>query len=505
MSDERPARATHGATSSSEDDAAPVPSRDREDTPALDREATFRDLFDEAPIAYVYEETSTRFVSANRAALELLGIERAEMTSTYGISLVAPAPDVQEKVQASLAAEQSGRERAAIEIELRRKSDGRPVFVQRWSRPEPDGRHTRTMLIDITARVLAEREQARLQQQNRYLQEEIATGHGAGDVVGTSEAMRRVLEQVRQVAATDATVLLLGETGTGKEVLARAVHAASARKARPLIKLNCAALPEGLVESELFGHERGAFTGATEKRVGRFSLADGGTIFLDEIGELAPEVQVKLLRVLQERAFEPLGSTRTQRVDVRVIAATNRNLRQAVADGTFRADLFYRLNVFPIAIPSLAERREDVPLLVHYFLARYAAKTGRQVTSVEPRTMQRLVEYSWPGNIRELENVVERAVILSRGPVLAIEPEVLQMGVAAVGDAARGGLAGDGDASSAAGAPRSLADKQRQHILDALRACGWVIDGEAGAARRLGLQPSTLRGRMKKLGITRGR
>jgi len=471
-------------------------------------EETFRGLFEEAPIAYVYEETSTRFVSANRAFMNLLGLKPEEVPDTYGLSLVAPVPDTQERVHESLAAEQAGRERGAIEIELRRKDDGRPVFVQRWSRPEPDGRHTRTMIVDITARVLAERERTRLQQQNRYLREEIEAGHHASEVVGGSPALRAVLEQVRQVAATDATVLLLGETGTGKELLARAVHAASPRKAGPLIKVNCAALPSGLVESELFGHERGAFTGAIEKRVGRFSIADGGTIFLDEIGELAADVQAKLLRVLQERTFEPVGSGKTQHVDVRVIAATNRNLRQAVADGSFRADLFYRLNVFPIVVPSLAERRDDVPLLVHYFVARYAAKTGRQVTSVEPRTMQRLTDYSWPGNIRELENVVERAVILARGPALEVDPEMLP-GSASAATGARAPSApeaGDGT-PDLAGAPAttSLADRQRSHILEVLRACDWVIDGENGAARRLGLQPSTLRGRMKKLGIHRAR
>ncbi|MFN8603220.1 MAG: sigma 54-interacting transcriptional regulator [Candidatus Binatia bacterium] len=466
---------------------------------------SFRGLFEEAPIAYVYEETSTRFVSANRAFMDLLGLTPEEVPQTYGLSLVAPERDTQERVHESLAAEQSGHERGAIEIELRRKDDGRPVFVQRWSRPEPDGRHTRTMIIDITARVLAERERARLQQQNTYLREEIEAGHHASEIVGTSAAIGKVLDQVRQVAATDATVLLLGETGTGKELLARAVHAASPRKARPLIKVNCAALPTGLVESELFGHERGAFTGATEKRIGRFALADGGTIFLDEIGELAPETQAKLLRVLQERTFEAVGSAKTQRVDVRVIAATNRDLQQAVADGAFRADLFYRLNVFPITVPSLAERREDVPLLVHYFVARYAAKTGRQVTSVDPRTMERLASYAWPGNIRELENVVERAVILSRGPVLEVDPEMLPgSGAASNSRAADAGAAASG-APVAAAAGRTLADKQRSHILEVLRATDWVIDGENGAAKQLGLQPSTLRGRMKKLGITRAR
>jgi len=461
-------------------------------------EELFRDLFDEAPIAYVYEGTDTHFVSANRAFMDLLGLTPDEVPDTWGLSLVAPR-DLEE-VHGSLAAEQSGQERAAIEIELRRKSDGQSVWVQRWSRPEPDGKHTRTMIIDITARVLAEREKARLQQQNSYLQEEIKSAHNFEEIVGRSAAIRTVLTQVEQVAATDATVLLLGETGTGKELIARALHGASQRKGRPLIKVNCAALPAGLVESELFGHERGAFTGATEKRLGRFALADGGTIFLDEIGELAPEVQTKLLRVLQERSFEALGSMRTQRVDVRVVAATNRDLERAVADGSFRADLFYRLNVFPIHVPALAERREDIPLLVHYFVARYAAKNGRQIGAVDADTMQRLVAYAWPGNIRELENVIERAVILTRDATLTIGADVLG-GSPATRPLSRGD--DPASATEAAEATRSLADAQRGHILDVLRATNWVIDGDDGAARRLGLKPSTLRNRLKKLGIRR--
>jgi formate hydrogenlyase transcriptional activator len=471
-------------------------------------EELFRDLFEEAPIAYVYEQTDTRFVSANRSFMDLLGLTPEQVPQTYGLSLVAPR-DAEEILHDSLVAEQRGQERAAIEIELKRKDNGKPVWVQRWSRPEPDGKHTRTMIIDMTARVLAEREQARLQQQNSYLREEIKSEHNFEEIVGRSPAIANVLAQIDHVATTDATVLLLGDTGTGKELLARALHDASPRRKRPLIKVNCAALPAGLIESELFGHERGAFTGATEKRIGRFALADGGTIFLDEIGELAPEVQSKLLRVLQERSFEALGSTRTQRVDVRVVAATNRDLQRGVAEGTFRADLFYRLNVFPIRVPSLVERREDIPLLVHYFVARYATKNGRQITSVDARTMQSLVSYAWPGNIRELENVIERAVILARGPTLEIGIDQLDVASAAepaAGDDTSSGVATGVAGRDAQGRPtRSLADTQRSHILEALRATSWVIDGDAGAAQRLGLKPSTLRHRMKKLGIERTR
>ena len=287
-------------------------------------------------------------------------------------------------------------------------------------------------------------------------------------------------------------MLILGETGTGKELIARAVHSLSRRKDKPLIKLNCSALPAGLVESELFGHEKGAFTGAAEKRIGRFELADGGTIFLDEVGELPSETQVKLLRVLQEREFERVGGTKTLRVDVRVIAATNRDLAQALAAGKFRQDLYYRLNVFPVRLPPLCGRPEDIPLLVHYFVARYAAKIGRTITRVPPDAMQRLVAYSWPGNVRELENVIERAVILSSGPELAVAPELLpRLAVAPT------------RAEHPVGDPVALHEVEREHIVTVLKQTGWRIDGPLGAASLLKMRPSTLRSRMQKLGIRR--
>ena len=463
-------------------------------------EIQFRDLFEEAPIAYVYEGTDTRFESANRAFMDLLGLAPGDVPGTHGLSLVAPQQDNQERVHESLESEKRGHDRGAIEIELRRKDNGKPVWVQRWSKPEPDGKHTRTMIVDITARVLAERERARLAQQNAYLREEIRAEHDFDTIVGASPAIRRVLQQVERVAPTDSTVLIIGETGTGKELIARAVHDLSPRKDRPLIKVNAGALPAGLVESELFGHEKGAFTGASERRVGRFALADKGTLFLDEIGEMPLDVQVKLLRVLQEREFEAVGSPRTQRVDVRVVAATNRDLEAAVAEGKFRSDLFFRVNVFVVHVPPLRERREDISLLVHYFLSRYGARLGRKFTHVDPTTMARLKDYPWPGNIRELENVVERAMIVSDGPVLEIEESQLIPRATARPDAA----------APVAAPPReivrsgsTLAELQQRQIEETLERCRWVIEGTSGAASALGLHPNTLRSRMKKLGIVR--
>src|SRR5215831_13893637 len=287
------------------------------------------------------------------------------------------------------------------------------------------------MFLDVTDRVLMERERARLAAENVYLREEIKSVHNFEEIIGKSPALLDVLEKVNRVAKTDATVLITGETGTGKELIARAIHSASHRHDRPMIKVNCAALPAGLVESELFGHEKGAFSGAISRRVGRFELANGGTLFLDEIGEVPLDVQVKLLRVLQEREFERVGGTHAIKVDVRVIAATNRDLVKSIREGKLREDLYYRLNVFPIAQPPLRDRAGDVPLLVHFLVARFAARVGLRIDSVGKATMERLSRYSWPGNIRELENVLERAVILSNGPTLEIDQEVFASAAAA--------------------------------------------------------------------------
>ncbi|UCG88316.1 MAG: sigma 54-interacting transcriptional regulator, partial [Gemmatimonadota bacterium] len=316
----------------------------------------------------------------------------------------------------------------------------------------------------------------RIEDENLYLRHEIRQTGTGEELVGESTHLRQVNTLVSQVAPTDSTVLIVGETGTGKELVARAVHAESPRADRTLVKVNCATLPSTLVESELFGHEKGAFTGAVRQHIGRFELADGGTIFLDEIGDLPIELQPKLLRVLQEGEFERLGSTKTIKVDVRVIAATNRDLDQAVARGEFREDLFYRLQVFPIYVPPLRERPADIPLLVWYFLARTKLSVGRQIESVPDDVMQRLERYHWPGNVRELKNVIERAVILTNGTSLQLEQS---FGQGKVGGAAPPDTI---DARSA-----RLEDVERAHIVSVLEACGWRIKGKSNAAERLGL------------------
>ena len=315
--------------------------------------------------------------------------------------------------------------------------------------------------------------------------EDLAT-HKFGDIVGKSAALRNVLNQVEVVAPTDSTVLLLGETGTGKEVIARAILNVSSRSNRPFVKLNCAAIPSGLLESELFGHEKGAFTGAVSQKIGRFELANGGTLFLDEVGDIPLELQPKLLRVLQEQEFERLGSTRTVRVDVRLIAATNRDLEQMVAEKQFREDLYFRLNVFPIRIPPLRERSEDISLLVQYYVDKYSQRMNKQIDVVPEETMAALCRYSWPGNIRELQNLIERAVIMTPGNVLQIQVSDLQESNRIL--------------STMAG---TLEDVERQRILQALREAGAVIGGPHGAAVRLGLKRTTLLSKMQKLGIAR--
>ena len=336
---------------------------------------------------------------------------------------------------------------------------------------------------------------AKLEIENAYLQDEIHKQHNFEEILGNSPELLKLLERVELAAPTDANVLIIGETGSGKELIARAIHRRSARKNRPLVKVNCGAIPAGLVESELFGHVKGAFTSASECRVGRFELANTGTLFLDEVGELPFETQVKLLRVLQEQEFEPVGSNRTIKVNVRIIAATNRDLEKSVHSGAFRSDLYYRLNVIPLRVPALRERRSDIPQIVMAFLEQCAQRTGKAVRSVSPATMRLLVDYPWPGNIRELRNVIERGIILCRSSVLKLGADLLPV------EASDARLTPESiDETKASD---SLDEVQRQHILRVLDRTGWVISGPSGAGAILDMHPNTLRSRMNRLGIRR--
>ena len=371
-----------------------------------------------------------------------------------------------------------------------RRYDGEEFLVEATLSPlEMGGQHFYTVILrDVTERWHSEETLKHLQLENLYLQEEIKTRQSSGNIIGDSPAMQDVFGQVEQVAGADATVLLTGETGTGKSVIARAIHDLSDRRDKLFVNVNCAALPGELVESELFGHEKGAFTGATAQRKGRFELADGGTLFLDEVGELSAGAQAKLLRVLQDQEFERVGGTHTLKVNVRLVAATNRDLAKMVKEGSFRTDLYYRLNVFPIRLPSLRERPSDIPLLVRYFLDKFARKMNKSIRDLSPNARERLLQYSWPGNIRELQNVIERATILARGPLLEID-NALELRL------------DDQDATTTSPALASLEAMERAYILQVLERTGWVIEGEPGAAAILDLNPSTLRSRMQKLSI----
>jgi formate hydrogenlyase transcriptional activator len=372
------------------------------------------------------------------------------------------------------------------------RADGEVFAIEAsLSQAESGGQAIYTLILrDVEERKKAEAEMGKLRGLTQYLEEELRAAQEGEELIGATGGLSDVMGQVRQVAGTDATVLIIGETGTGKEPISQAIHRLSWRKDKPLVKLNCAALPENLIESELFGHEKGAFTGALARKPGRFELADGGTLFLDEIGELPLDLQAKLLRVLQEGEFERLGGTHTLKVDVRIIAATNRDLSRRTQEGHFRSDLYYRLNVFPITLPPLRERQDDILPLVTHFVHKYAAKYGKTIESVSEPQLAALQNYAWPGNVRELQHVLERAVILTQGTCLAL-----------------GNWFQEAHPGSPAGSPTSplgtLEEVERTHIIKALEAANWRLSGTGGAAELLGLKYTTLQSRMQKLGITR--
>ncbi|MGG9960608.1 sigma 54-interacting transcriptional regulator [Ferruginibacter sp. SUN106] len=451
-------------------------------------EERFRDLFEEAPIAYVHEGLDSKFIKANRAALRILGVRPEDVPNTYGKTMAPDTPDAQRRMKEAFESVGRGTDTSGVVLEMRRVDNGKPLWIQWWSNPDKGGEFTRTMFLDITDKVLMEQEQARLQAQNQYLQEEIKLTYNFEDIISKSKDFHKVLQQIEKVASTDATVLILGESGTGKELLARAVHNISNRSKRPLIKINCATLPANLIESELFGHERGAFTGAMERKIGRFELADGGTIFLDEIGELPVELQAKLLRVLQEGEFERLGNPKTIKVNVRLIAATNRNLQQAIEKKEFREDLFYRLNVFPIISPPLRHRKEDIPLLIKHFVKKYEGKMAKDIKHISDKVINALMQYDWPGNIRELENLIERALILTNTNTLEYGDWI---------------PAAKNTSSNGKASLQKMEDVEKEHIISVLNNTNWKVSGEKGAAKILGLNPTTLEARMKKLGIER--
>jgi formate hydrogenlyase transcriptional activator len=459
-------------------------------------EERFRDLFEEAPIAYVHEGVDTRFIRANRAALKILGMNSDDIVGTFGKSLVPSTAEAQRRLHEALDLIGRGKEASGVVLELRRKDNGKPVWIQWWSKPAAGGKYTRTMFVDITDRVLIEQENIRLEDQNAYLLDEIREEHNFGELIGESDNLWKVMQQIRLVGPVETSVLITGESGTGKELVARAIHEQSSRRGHPLIKLNCSAVPEGLFESEFFGHVKGAFTGALKDKPGRFELADGGSLFLDEIGEVPLAMQVKLLRVLQEQELERIGDTRTRRVNVRIIAATNRDLRKEIDAGGFRQDLFYRLCVFPIEVPPLRDRKEDIPLLAAHFLRQCSRRMNRPELKIDQVALDELAAYDWPGNVRELQNVIERAAILSQGGPLRFD------------------LAGSGNIrvsrpssqqSSKTGLPTrdELKRQERDAIAAALKRTGGKVFGPGGAAELLRMKPSTLTSRIRALGLNR--
>jgi PAS domain S-box-containing protein len=467
----------------------------------LDGDERFLLVADSAPVMIWMSGRDMRCTFFNKRWLEFTGRTMEHELGNGWTEGVHPA-DLQYCLDTYVSSF-NAREPFSMEYRLRR-ADGeyRWILDNGGPRYDREGQFAGYIgsAVDITERkradlelraALAENERLRqrLEAENVYLQAEVGSTHNVSEIVGRSQALRAVLHKAAQVAATDAPVLLLGETGTGKELIAHALHAGSGRRARPLIAVNCAALPPSLIESELFGHEKGAFTGATQARPGRFELANGSTLFLDEIGDLDLPLQAKLLRALQEGEIQRLGSSRTHKFDVRIIAATNRDLEVVMHDGRFRADLYYRLAVFPIALPPLRERRDDIPLLVWHIIQSRQRALGRAITQIPQPAMDALVAYAWPGNVRELQNVIERALILSTGPQLQLDEAFGRRPTVARAQAEQ--------------TVESLPDAERAHILAVLERCAWIIEGANQAAARLGLRPSTLRNRMRKLGIRR--
>ena len=451
-------------------------------------ESHFRMLVEQATDGIFLSDAEGRYLDVNCAGAEMLGYSKEEIVcmSIADVVIREEVPRIPVETQ-SLQGETVTR----AEWQFLRK-DGSVFPGEVTGRRLPDGR-LQGILRDMSEykrseqalrMAMEELRQAKekLSEERLYLEEEIDIKMGFGEIVGESKALKQVLTQVTTVAASDATVLVEGETGTGKELIARAIHRMSPRRGNSFIKMNCAAIPSGLLESELFGHEKGAFTGAVDRKLGRLELADRGTLFLDEIGEIPLAMQPKLLRVLQDQEFERLGSTRTLRVDFRLVVATNRDLSESVKLGEFRSDLYYRLKVFPVRVPPLRERREDVPALVEHFVHVYSARMKKSITSIPKRTMEVLQQWDWPGNIRELENFVERSVILTEGPVLRSPLQELSL-------------------QSMSTATPTLEAAQREHILQALRKSGGKLGGPTGAAARLGLKRTTLQSKLKQLGI----
>jgi PAS domain S-box-containing protein len=464
------------------------------------REAQLAGLVGSAMDAIVQLDGELRVMGMNPAAERTFGIGAAGAANLSG--LLTPEDTARVQTLARELAERPATERSRwITGGVTGQTVGGAPFPAEGTLSlfELGGRQHFTLIVrNVNERLEADRRIRSLTDETEYLRAELRELGRAGEIMGRSEGLVQVLHDLRQVAPTDTTVLLLGETGTGKELFARALHAASARRDKPLVKVNCAAIPATLIESEFFGHERGAFTGATGKRDGRFTMADGGTLFLDEVGELPIDLQGKLLRVLQEGEFEPVGSSRTRKVDVRVVAATNRDLFRGMKAGTFREDLYYRLSVFPINLPPLRERGDDLVLLAEEFARQFAGRMGRRVEPLSPAMVARLQAYAWPGNVRELQNVIERAVITARDGRLNLDRALPDAGPAEAGEASAGPRA-EGELLTA----DDLARLERENLRRALERTGWKVAGEGGAARLLGMAPSTLTSRMKALGLQR--